>query len=84
MCSLQFAVQFVERTEIGFGRGYDNVGIGAVAVNDAARLLQSHRHLALRVGAAGDGVNRKQLQLGAAAQYLFNCPENGIHRATAI
>jgi hypothetical protein len=33
---LQFAVKLVEGAEIGFGRGYHNIGIGPVPIDDTA------------------------------------------------
>lgn len=54
---LELAVKFVERAEIGFGRGHDNIRICAVAIDDAAGFLQSYRHLPLRIGTARYGIN---------------------------
>jgi hypothetical protein len=53
-----FAVQLVQRGQIGLGRSHHNVGVSAYAIDDAAPMLQPHRHLTLRFGAAGrDGVD---------------------------
>ena len=47
VCLLQLAVQVVERTEVGFGGGNDDVSICSVAINDTPGFLQSHSNLAL-------------------------------------
>ena len=48
----------IQGIDVGLGRGNDDVGIGTLSVDDAAILFQTHRHLALRVRAAGNVVHR--------------------------
>ena len=66
--------ELVQRVDVGLGRGHDDVGVGAHAVDDAPALGQPHRHLALRVGAAGDVVHRVEQQLGAALPRCSRSP----------
>src|SRR5690554_492482 len=54
----------VQGIDIGLGRGNHDVGISAIAVDDAAILLQSYGYLALRVGSLGNGIDRVELQIG--------------------
>ena len=49
MRPLVFAVQLVQRVQVGLGRGHDNVGVGALTVDRAAVLRQPHGDFALRV-----------------------------------
>src|SRR3989338_7718486 len=76
--------QLVDGIEIGVGRGDDDVGIGAVAVDDAPAAFQAHRDLALRIGAAGDVVDGVQQQLPAAADDTVDGLERRIHRPAAV
>ena len=71
----------VEGVDIGLGRGHQDVGIGAIAVDDAPTLLQAHGDLALGVGALGDGVDRIQLQAGRGVGDRLDGLEGRIHRA---
>src|SRR3989338_2703472 len=76
--------QLVDGVEIGLGRGDDDVGVGAMAVDDAPAAFQTHRDLALRIGAAGDVVDGVQQQLPAAADDAVDGLERRIHRPTAV
>src|SRR3569623_2457298 len=75
---------FIEGIDVGLGRGDDDVGVGALAVDDSAALLHSHRHFALRISAAGDGIDRIELQVGAAPHNRFEGLDHGIHRPVAL
>ena len=68
--ALQLGMQLVQRVDVGLGRRDDDVGVRALPVHDAAGLRQPHRHLALRIGAARDVVDRIQQQLRAALDEL--------------
>ena len=74
----------VQRVDIGLGRGDDDIRVGALAIDDAPALFQTHGHLALRVGAGGDVVDRVQQQFGAAVHDRLYRPEGGVHRAAAF
>jgi len=51
-------VQPIERVDVRLRRRHDDVGVGAEPVDDAAVPLESHRHFALRIGAAGNCIHR--------------------------
>ena len=77
---LHVGVEHVQRVHVGLRRGDDDVGIGAETVDDAAAQLQAHGHLALGVGAAGDGVDRVQLETGAGLDHRLDRLEGGVDR----
>jgi len=52
----------IERIDIGFCGGYHNIGVGALTIDYIAIFFYPHRHLALRIGAGGDRIDRIQLQ----------------------
>src|SRR5216684_7747002 len=76
--------KLIQGIEIGLGRSNNDIRVGAVAIDNAPGLFQTHRYFTLGVGAAGDVVNREQLQLAAACHYLFNRLERRIDRAAAL
>ena len=45
--AIGFALQFIQGTQIGSGRGDDDVGIGTRAIDHTAAVLQPHRDFAL-------------------------------------
>jgi hypothetical protein len=82
--SLHPAVQLVQRVDVGLGRRGDDVRVGTDTVDDAAGARQPHRDLALRIGAGGDRIDRKQHEFGAAVDLAFDRPQRCIDRAVAI
>ena len=76
-------MQLVERIQVGTRRGDDDVGIGAVAVDDAPALGKACSNLALRIGAGGDGVDRVKQKFRAAPDDAFDCLEGRIDRTAA-
>ena len=80
MRAFAFVVQLVQRMQIGLGRGHDDVGIGALPVDDAPVLRQTHGDFALGIGAAGDVVDRIQQQVGTTVDHRFQRLEGGIDR----
>src|SRR5512134_3904609 len=80
---LQLRVQLVEGVDISLGGGDDDVGVRALAVDDAPVLGEPHRHFALRVGAGGDVVDRVEQELRPAFHDRLDRLERGIHGAAA-
>src|SRR5690606_2360652 len=52
----------VERVDIGLCRSDDDIGVGALAIDDAPATFDSHGDLTLRIGAAGDVAHGVELQ----------------------
>ena len=78
MRALHLGVQLVETVEISLGGSDNDIGIRALTVDDTPAARQSHGHLALGVGAAGNVVNRIELQLGAALNDAFDRTACGV------
>jgi hypothetical protein len=57
-------LQAVEAVDVGLGAGRDDVGVGALAQGHQAVFPQPHGHLALGVGPAAQGADRKAQQFG--------------------
>lgn len=45
--ALQRRNQLIQRVDVGLGGSNDNIGVGAMAVNNAHAFFQTHRYLAL-------------------------------------
>ena len=76
-------MQLVQCREVGLGTGNDDVGVGTLAVDNAAVLGQAHGDFALRFGALGDGIDRVQLQLSLALHHTLDRLERGIAEKSA-
>lgn len=55
--------QMVQRVDIGTGAGHKNIRVRATSHSADFALAQTHGHFALRVCAAGDGVDGVLLKL---------------------
>ena len=50
-------MKLIHSIDVGFDRGYDNIGVGALAVYDTAILLQPDAHLTLRIRSCSDRID---------------------------
>ena len=76
-------LQLAQSSQIGFGRGGQNVGIRALPVDDAVTACQSDAGFALTFRALRYRVHGINLQSRAALRHAFNRFENRIDRARA-
>ena len=83
MHSLPAARQFVQRVDIGFGRGDHDIEVGAVPSHHPAVALQPHADVALRIGAAGNAADRVQLQPAARLYDRLDGGKGRVHGAVA-
>src|SRR5919198_3118655 len=82
--ALDLALELVERRDVRFRRGDDDVGIRADAIHHAAASREPHGYLALRFGARRDRVHGEKQQLGATLGDRLDRLEGGVDRAVAL
>ena len=71
-------IETVQGINIGLGAGDNDVRVGTSARSAVFTLAQAHGHFALRVRAAGDGVDAELLQIRGAAYNLGNDVEGRV------
>ena len=69
--------------DVGFRGGGDDVGIGGVAVEELAVVLDLDVHDAVVFSAAGDGLHQHLLEVDAAVYQRADSSESCVHRAFA-
>ena len=77
-------IETVQGINIGLGAGDNDVRVGTSARSAVFTLAQAHGHFALRVRAAGDGVDAELLQIRGAAYNLGNDVEPAPNPARRI